>query len=174
MDIKQSCEIAGCCRSWTMIVRLGWRPRGVMSGSRKVRLIHLMGLGRPHLGCCTHFRVPHYPKDTDEPGKVCWGKPSFMINWLKETVDESWVKMNGLALKPQHGQPSNSLWIVAGKLSESREITYLAWSKGLICRQGNYENQIVGVNLSMLEQAVGGNGGHNMMLTAVSPLLGKV
>lgn len=116
----------------------------MMSGSRKVSFTHLMGLGRVHLECCTHFWAPHHQKDTDEPEKVCWGKPNFMINWLKKTAYESYAKMNGLALKPQHGEPSNSLQTFEERLPESEEITYLAWSKGLIFGQGNHENQIAG------------------------------
>lgn len=109
-----------------MIVKLGWRPRGVMSGSRKVSFIHLMGQGRLQLEFCTDFWAPHYRKDTDEPEKVCWGKLNFMINWLKKTACESCAKMNGLALKPQRGEPSNSLQTFEEQLPESKKITYLA------------------------------------------------
>lgn len=138
---KKSCDIAGHSRSWTITVRLGWRSRGVIWGNRKVSIPgpwdqHPMGLG-----CCTYFWAPHYQKDTDEPEKVCWGKPSFMITWLKKTAYESCSKMNGLALKWQHEEPGNSLQTFE-MWSESKEITYLAWSKELIFGNGNYENQI--------------------------------
>lgn len=141
-----------------------------MSGSRKVSSVHFMGLGRLHLGCCTHFWAPHYQKDTDEPEKVCWGGPNFMIKWLKKTAYESCAKMNGLALKPLHGEPSNSLQT----LPESKEKNSLAWSRGLIFGQENYENQIAGATATqcwrrLLVEVVETAGS----LAVASPLLGK-
>lgn len=63
-----------------------------------------------------------------------------MIKWLKKTAYESCAKMNSLALKLQSGEPSNSLQT----LPESKEITCLEKSKGLMFGQGNYENQVAG------------------------------
>jgi len=81
----------------------------MMTRSREMSFVHVMSLGRLHLGCCSQFWAPHYQKDIDDPQKVSWGKLYFMINWLRKRACESCVKMNGLALKPQHGESSNSL-----------------------------------------------------------------
>jgi len=112
----------------------------VMSGNRKMSFMLLMAPRRLHLGCCTYCWAPCFQKHTDEPEKVFWGAPNFMIKWLKKTAYESCAKMNSLALELQSGEPSNSLQT----LPESKEITCLGRSKGLMFGQGNYENEVAG------------------------------
>lgn len=69
--------------------------------------------------------------------------------------------MNGLALKPQHEEPSNKLQTFEERFPESKEITYLAWSKGLIFREENSRNQIAaaGASHSVLSKLLVGMAG---------------